>query len=124
MPATLVCFYRDARGSSPVRAWLRALRKTDARAHARCVARIERLAEQGHELRRPEADYLNDGVYELRAKRGHVNYRILYCFCGKNVAILLHALTKESVVPIADIERALARKRLVLASPDQYIEEE
>ena len=28
------------------------------------------LEELGHELRRPEADFLKDGIYELRAKHG------------------------------------------------------
>ncbi len=27
--------------------------------------RLERLREMGHELRRPEADFLRDGIYEL-----------------------------------------------------------
>jgi ribosome-binding protein aMBF1 (putative translation factor) len=62
------------------------------------VARIRRLAEAGRELRRPEADYLRGGIYELRARRGHVNYRILYFFHGQNVAILAHALTKEGAI--------------------------
>jgi hypothetical protein len=34
----------------------------------------------GHELRRPEADFLRDGVYELRISLNHIQYRLLYCF--------------------------------------------
>jgi hypothetical protein len=34
----------------------------------------------GHELRRPEADFLRDGIYELRASLGGVHHRILYFF--------------------------------------------
>jgi hypothetical protein len=41
------------------------------------AAVIERLEEAGSELRRPTTDVLRDGIYELRAKRGHVNYRLL-----------------------------------------------
>jgi len=33
---------------------------------AKAPVRIERLAEMGHELRRPEADYLRENIYELR----------------------------------------------------------
>ncbi len=117
MPRTTVYFFRNADGESPVVAWLQALRKSDAVAYAKCVAVIERLAEAGYELRRPTADMLRDGIYELRARRGHVNYRLLYFFHGRNVAIVAHALTKEDVVPFADIERALARKRTFEASP-------
>jgi hypothetical protein len=44
--------------------------------------RIERLRDLGHELRRPEADYLRDGIYELRVGLGSVNHRMLYSFTG------------------------------------------
>ena len=64
----------------------------------------------GHELRRPEADYLRDDIYELRARRGRVQYRILYFFHGQRLAVLAHALTKEGQIPPADIERAIRRK--------------
>ena len=74
------------------------------------MARVQRLAEMGHELRRPEADFLRDGIYELRARRGRVNYRILYFFHGKAVATLACGLSKEAKVPDAEIERALRRK--------------
>jgi DNA-binding XRE family transcriptional regulator len=48
--------------------------------YAKCAVRIRRLADLGHELRRPEADLLRDGICELRARLGTVNYRILYFF--------------------------------------------
>ena len=60
----------------------RDLLKSNERAWANCRARIELLADLGHELRRPAADYLRDGIYELRAKQGHVQYRLLYFFHG------------------------------------------
>jgi hypothetical protein len=34
-------------------------------------------------LRRPHADYLEDGIYELRWRNGTVQYRILYFFHGR-----------------------------------------
>ena len=70
-----------------------------------------------HELRRPEADFLRDGIYELRTRRGRVQYRILYFFHGQNVAILSHGLTKESQVPPADIEQAIRRKEAFERDP-------
>jgi hypothetical protein len=55
-----------------------------------------------------------------------VNYRILYFFHGRNLAILGHALTKEDKVPKADIARAIRRKRAFEADPagHSYSEEE
>lgn len=74
-------------------------------------------------MRRPAADYLTDGIYELRAKHISVQYRILYFFHGQNVAILAHAITKEEeAIPAIDIQRVLHRKRLFEENP--YVEEE
>lgn len=120
MPKTDVLFYQDADGRSPVVEWLERLRETDTAAFAKCAAVIERLQEAGFELRRPTADMLRDGIRELRAKKGHVNYRILYFFHGRNVAILAHAITKEDVVPAVDIDRALARKAAFEANPSKH----
>ena len=83
-----------------------------------------RLAELGHELRRPEADLLRDGIYELRARDGRVNYRVLYFFHGRNVAILAHALTKEDQVPKTDIDRAVRRKAAFESDPGAHSHEE
>lgn len=120
MPLTRVVFFQQAPGESPVVDWLKELRGTNAKAWANCRARIELLAQFGHELRRPAADLLRDGVYELRAKQGHVQYRILYFFHGRDVAVLGHALTKEDKVPSIDIERALQRKRLFESNPEEH----
>src|SRR5215472_10105619 len=120
MPRIQVAFYQDANGDAPVVDWLRELMNRNEKAWSHCRARIELLAQFGHELRRPAADYLRDGIYELRAKQGHVQYRILYFFHGRNVAILAHSLTKEDKVPNADIERAIARKKLFEANPKEH----
>lgn len=82
VPQTELYFFKDDAGKAPVGEWLRELRRKQRRAYAKCVARIDTLASLGHELRRPMADYLRDGVYELRVRHGHVNYRILYFFHG------------------------------------------
>ncbi len=120
MPLTTVLYFQDADGRSPVVEWLGELRGADSKAFGNCAAAVERLEEEGHELRRPTADFLRDGIHELRAKRGHVQYRLLYFFHGRGVAVLAHALTKEDVVPPADIERAIRRKQLFEANPETH----
>ncbi len=127
MPETQVVFYQEIDGEVPVLEWLMQLLKQNRKGYANCVARIGQLAASGYELRRPAADYLSDGIYELRAKHIRVQYRILYFFHGQNVAILAHAITKEEeAVPAIDIERALLRKRLFEENPEAhtYTEEE
>jgi phage-related protein len=111
---TLVVFYKDGAGNVPVLEWLDAL---PAKIQDKCVVKIERLCELGHELRRPEADLLRNGIYELRVGREGMNYRILYFFHGRVAAVLAHGLTKEREVPSKDIERALERKRLFEEDP-------
>lgn len=126
MPRTDVIFYQQDPQNVPVLDWLQDLRRSDRKAYESCIAAIERLSNFGHELRRPLADMLRDGIHELRIRKGHVNHRILYFFHGRNLAILGHALAKEGKVPGADIERAIRRKRAFEASPDEhsYSEEE
>lgn len=124
MPRTQVIFFKDEDGTVPVRDWLRDLQHRNRQAFAKCVVRIRRLAELGHELRRPEADLLRDGIYELRAREGRVNYRILYFYHGRNIAILGHALTKEDQVPKADIDRAMRRKSAFESNPATHSYEE
>lgn len=101
-----VVFFAE-KGSSPVLDWLETL---PARVRAKALVRIERLAELGHELRRPEADYLSNGIYELRWRFQSVNYRILYFFHGREVAVLANGLTKEGAIPRSEIDSAAGRK--------------
>ena len=61
--------------------------------------RLERLHELGHELRRPEADLLRDGIYELRVALQGMNYRMLYFFHGREAVVVSHGIIKERVVP-------------------------
>lgn len=121
MPPTTVVFFQDDDGTAPVAAWLADLRRVQPRAFAKCVVRIERLAELGHELRRPEAETLREGIHELRARFGRVNYRILYAIHGRVVAVLLHALTKEDAVSDADVDLAVLRKRAFAQDPDRHM---
>ena len=104
----------------PVLEWLVKLRKTNPRAYASCAAAVERLAMLGHELRRPMADLLREGIYELRIRKGRVNYRILYFFHGRDLAALGHAITKEDVVPDIEIDRCLRRKRAFESNPESH----
>jgi phage-related protein len=120
MPHTEVYFYQEFQGDVPVLDWLRELAGKNRRAADKCEAAIECLADFGHELRRPQTDLLRDGVYELRVRSGRVNYRLLYFFHGRSVAILAHGLTKEKAVPKADIDCAVKRKQRFEADPQAH----
>jgi len=120
MPRTRVVFFREADGSVPSIEWLDELNKRDRRVVLKCRARLKQLEESGHELRRPVADFLRNGVYELRLEAGGVNYRMLYSFSGGVAAVVSHGVTKKAKVPDAEIDRALARKRVFETDPDRY----
>jgi len=113
MPTARVVFYQEQQ-RCPVLEWLDDLPK---KVQAKAQVRVERLAELGHELHRPEADYLRDGIYELRWRVQSVNYRILYFFHGKAVVVLAQGLTKEDRVLVQDIELARTRKAAFEADP-------
>lgn len=74
MPRIEVVFFREHDGTVPLVDWLATLPPV---ARARCRVRLDRLEELGHELRRPEGDYLRDGIHELRAMHAGLNYRML-----------------------------------------------
>src|SRR5437867_8088920 len=114
MPKTKVVFYREDDGAVPILEWLDSLQE---KALDKCTVRIERLAALGHGFRRPEADLLRDGIYELRIGLQHVNYRILYFFHGRTAAVISHGITKEGRVPVKEIERAIERKKKFEADP-------
>lgn len=121
MPRTKVVFYGEDDGSVPLLEWIDSL---SAKAKAKCRVRISRLGAEGHELRRPEADYLRDGVYELRVGFQGVNYRMLYFFHGATAAVLSHGLVKERVVPSSEIDAAIERRRKFVADPSKHTYQE
>jgi phage-related protein len=121
MARTRVVVYCDNDGSSPFIDWFAELPE---QAQDKVTVRLERLAELGHELRRPEADYLRDGIYELRATARSVHYRVLYFFYGRSAAVVAHGIVKGQRVPDREIERALKRKLLFEAEPLEHSREE
>jgi phage-related protein len=117
VPRTSVVFYQDADGACPFLEWFSEL---PVKAQDKCFVRLERLRDLGHELRRPEADILRDGIHELRISFRGIHYRILYFFHGTVVTVITHGLVKERAVPAAEIDRAMARKKRFEANPSRH----
>jgi phage-related protein len=89
MPQTQIIFFEEENGEIPIIDWLDQL---PAKAQDKCLARLRRLEDLGHELRRPEADLLRDGIYELRVGLQGIHYRMLYFFHGDKMLVISHAL--------------------------------
>jgi len=121
VPKTRVVLFRDADGSCPFLEWFSEL---PPKVQDKCYLRLERLREMGHELRRPEADFLRGGIYELRVGFLGVHHRMLYFFRGVIAAVVSHGLVKEQVVPPREIDRAVERKKQFEADPSRHTYQE
>lgn len=122
MPKTIVVFFKEEDNSVPSLEWLDGL---EERLQNKFIVRITRLADCGNELRRPEAAYLRDGVYELRVRHKHINYRLLYFFSMQR-AIISHGITKVDKVADKEIEKTVRRNKQYDRNPEKhtYIEYE
>ena len=116
MPKTVVMFFCEADGSVPSLEWLDGL---DEKVQNKFIVRITRLVDCGHELRRPEVEYLRDGIYELRVRHMHVNYRLLYFFSGQR-AVISHGITKDDKVPDQQIDLVIDRLRRFEHDPEKH----
>lgn len=77
------------------------------KAQAKVLAHIELLEEKGPSLRRPYADFVEEGIYELRVRFSKNRYRIFYFFWGDDKIVLTHGITKKTgAIPREEIERA------------------
>ena len=117
MAATQILYLQEEDATVRMVRWLDELH---SKARQKCLARLERLEAMGHELRRPEADYLRDDIYELRASHQGVHYRMLYFFHGTAAIIVSHGLIKEREVPPREIDLAIRRKGQFEASPKRH----
>lgn len=118
MPNVKVIFFQEAQGRiPPLIEWLDEI---PTKARIKCLARLKRLEDLGHELRRPEADYLRDGIYELRASLQGVHYRMLYFFHGRSSVVLTQGIVKEREVPPKEIDRAVRAKVAFERNPSPH----
>lgn len=117
MPFVDLFIYLEVDGTIPFFEWFDG---QDQKCKDKCFAKLKRLEDEGIDLRRPVADYVGDGIYELRVRSGHVNYRILYFFGRTGVVVLSHGLAKEKRIPPIDIERAAKRRRLYEQNPEEH----
>lgn len=122
MAKTKVVFYKEKdEKTASVLEWLETI---PLKARLKCLTRIERLRDEGHNLRRPEADFLRDKIYELRVSLQGIHYRILYFFHGNIAAVLSHGIVKEDCVPSIEIDRAIHRRKNFEMNPKLHTYEE
>jgi phage-related protein len=121
MPRTTILLFQETGGTVPFLEWFDGL---PAKAQDKCRVRLERLAELGHELRRPEADLLRDGIYELRVGLQGINYRMVYFFHGRDIVVVSHGIVKERAIPPKEIDLAAKRKATFTMAPKKHTYQE
>lgn len=100
-----IYFFIDKSGDNPVKEFID---KLSLKEQAKIKAYLDELKNQGHNLRRPMADYLGDGIYELRPR----DNRFFYFFYLRENVVLLHAIRKKTnKIPVADMELCIKRKK-------------
>jgi phage-related protein len=83
--------------------WDRLYAECDEDTQAALDARLDQLLEKGNLCRRPITDHLENGIFELRAKRA----RMLFYFGAERTIVFVHALLKDTPkIPRVDINRA------------------
>lgn len=99
-----IYFFVDEKGGNPVREFIENLPEKE---QVKIAAYVSELRTQGHNLRRPLAGYLGDGVYELRPR----DNRFFYFFFLKDNVVLVHAIRKKTnKIPKEDLALCLRRK--------------
>lgn len=117
MLETQVIIYQKANGKSPLMSWLS---RQNQRVQEKARELIALLKERGYRLGPPLAKPLREGIWELRIIVQGVQYRILYAFVGRGMALLTHGLRKTDIVPPDEIDKAVRYKSEYQQSPEQH----
>lgn len=106
-------FYESPTGECPTQDFLNGLYNDEL---PFVIRKLNLLENHGNQLRRPHADFLGDGIYELRVRVIRKQIRLLYFFYGQSIIIISHGIRKEDKVPQAEIEKAKRHKAEYLST--------
>ncbi|MBQ9616945.1 MAG: type II toxin-antitoxin system RelE/ParE family toxin [Oscillibacter sp.] len=99
-----IIFYTKEDGTQPAREFMDGLSK---KMQARFAKLIVLLREEGTRLRMPHSEYLNDGIFQIRAQQEGNITRVLYFFWNGQKIVFTNGFTKKTrKTPPAEIERA------------------
>ena len=84
-------FYETTDSEQPAKEFLL---KLDKKMRAKMTDMISLLQDNGYELREPYSKHLSEGIFELRAKVGSDNTRVLYFFYVARRSILTNGFVK------------------------------
>ena len=93
MPTYQAIFYQKDDGSEPAKEFILSV---DKKMRAKILKTIAMLQNNGTELRMPYSEYLEDGIFEIRAKVGTDISRVLYFFVVGHKIILTNGFIKKT----------------------------
>lgn len=103
-----VVYYKDKKGKSFVEDFIKSRSINN---QIKITSILAYLEEKGVNLPRPYADYLRDGIYELRVKLSGDETRTLYFFCFETYIVLTHSFIKTTQeIPDSEINKAIKIK--------------
>jgi hypothetical protein len=117
MSKVRVDIFRKANGQVPLMTWFNS---QSQETREKAIGLAKQLKEKGHELGMPAAKFLRDDIWELRVIVRRVQHRILYTFAKERVVLLTHGLTKESIVPPEEIDKAIRYTKEYLQNPKKH----
>ena len=113
-------FYNLPDGSEPAKEFLKSL---DPKMKAKMLRTIELLETNGRDLRMPYSEFLDDGIFELRAKVGTDISRVLYFFfIGQRVILTNGFIKKTQKTPKKEINLAKKYRNDFLQREEQCYE--
>ena len=99
-----IVFFTKEDGSQPAREFMDSL---SLKMQARLIKIIAMLREYGGQVRMPYSEYLQDGIFQIRAQQEGNISRVLYFFNDGKKVVLTNGFTKKTPkTPPAEIERA------------------
>lgn len=109
---TDVFFFRDSKGSEPVREFVDEIRGRNPKAGTKIrsyLLRLRDLDPAGGRLASNYVKSLRNGIFELRPEWGGTEYRILFAWLPGGRLILLHGCQKRpnAITEDREIDRAL-----------------
>jgi phage-related protein len=100
-------FYRNEKGTEPVRDWLQDLGKEDRKKIGADIATVE----YGWPVGMPTSRAMGSGLWEVRTNLGDSRIaRVLFCLCEGQMVLLHGFIKKTQKTPKADLD--LAKKRM------------
>ncbi|MBQ5563736.1 MAG: type II toxin-antitoxin system RelE/ParE family toxin [Clostridia bacterium] len=117
MPTYQAIFYQKDDGSEPAKEFILSV---DKKMRAKILKTIAMLQNNGTELRMPYSEYLEDGIFEIRAKVGTDISRVLYFFVVGHKIILTNGFIKKTQkTPKGEIEKAKQYRKDYLSRKEQ-----